>query len=101
MQEMKVEQVLQEICSLSPETVKQLNLDSEDRVCAQLSGISHRGFLVDLDRERGTRGERTWGLGNSQAFMNLGKAEVSLLDFLSPFLDLPGSHLLTPSFYYQ
>lgn len=66
---------------MSPETVDQLNLDSEDRVCAQLSGINHRGFLVHLDRERGTWRGRRWSLGISLAFMNLGKAEVSLLDF--------------------
>lgn len=48
LQETKAEQVLQEICSVSPETVDQLNLDSEDRVCDQLSGINHKGFFGAL-----------------------------------------------------
>lgn len=59
--------------SLSPETVNKLNLDSEDRVY--------------------TQGRRRLGLGVSQAFLGLGKAERSVSwALLHCFLDLPGSY---------
>ena len=49
---------------MSPETVDQLNLDSEDRVCDQLSGINHKGFFGALRQGEGDMERKEVELGN-------------------------------------
>lgn len=83
-----------------PQTVNKLYLDTEDRVHAQLTRISHE-ILTDSDGERGTQG-RQRGLGISLAFRGSWKSREqgqlgSSLSPCGPTKSIP--YYLTPKVY--